>query len=109
MRAGRWCRSSPRGEIVCLMMPNRPEYLAIWLGLTSVGVVVSLINTNLRGASLAHCIDLVAPAHVIVAADLREHFCSAAAELKSGPKIWSHGGDDFERIDHAVEELSANG
>ena len=40
------------GETVCLMMPNRPEYMAIWLGLTSVGVVVSLINTQLRGLAL---------------------------------------------------------
>ena len=31
-----------KGETVCLMMPNRPEYLAIWLGLTRVGVVVAL-------------------------------------------------------------------
>jgi fatty-acyl-CoA synthase len=107
-RYARWAleQKLAKGEIVCLMMPNRPEYLAISLGLTSIGVVVSLINTNLRGPSLAHCIDLVAPAHVIVAADLTEHFCSAAAELKNGPKIWSHGGDDFERIDRAVEKHS---
>ncbi len=108
-RYARWALAQKlaKGEIVCLMMPNRPEYLAIWLGLTSVGVVVSLINTNLRGASLAHCIDLVAPAYVIVAAELSEQFCSAAAELKSGPKIWSHGGGDFERIDRAVEKFSS--
>jgi hypothetical protein len=89
------------------MMPNRPEYLAIWLGLTSVGVVVALVNTNLRGVSLAHCIDLVEPAYVTVAAELSEQFRSAVAELKSEPKIWSHGGDEFERIDPAVEELSS--
>jgi fatty-acyl-CoA synthase len=108
-RFARWAltQNLAKGEIVCLMMPNRPEYLTIWLGLTGVGVVVSLVNTNLRGASLAHCIDLVAPAHVIVAAELTEHFRSAAAELKSAPKIWSHGGDEFERIDRAVEELSS--
>ena len=32
--------------------------------------VVSLINTNLRGSALAHCIDIVAPKHIIVAAEL---------------------------------------
>ena len=75
------------------MMPNRPEYLAIWLGITSVGGVVSLINTQLRGPSLAHCIDIVAPKHVIVAAELAEPFRSAA--LSGQPKIWSHGGREF--------------
>ena len=52
-----------KGDVVCLLMTNRPEYLAIWLGLTSVGVVVSLLNTNLIGSSLAHCIRAVAPRH----------------------------------------------
>ena len=68
-------------------MPNRPEYLAIWLGITRVGGVVALLNTNLRGRSLAHCIDIVAPAHLIVAAELsravRER---AVAQLKSEPE-----------------------
>src|SRR5262249_38881851 len=58
-----------KGDTVCLLMPNRPEYMAIWLGLTRVGVVVSLLNTNLPGPALARCIDLVEPAHIVVAAD----------------------------------------
>jgi fatty-acyl-CoA synthase len=97
------------GETVCLMMPNRPEYLAIWLGLTSVGVVVSLINTQLRGASLSHCIDIAAPMHAIVAAEFCPEFDTAAAPLTRRPKIWSHGGggsDAFHRIDRAVERFS---
>ena len=51
-------------------MPNRPEYLAIWLGITRVGGVVALLNTNLAGQSLAHCINIAAPRHLIVAAEL---------------------------------------
>src|ERR1035441_5817164 len=50
-----------KGDVVCLLMTNRPEYMAIWLGITSVGVVVSLLNTNLVGNSLAHCIRIVSP------------------------------------------------
>jgi fatty-acyl-CoA synthase len=55
----RWALA--QSDTVCLIMPNRREYMAIWLGLTSVGVVVSLINTQLDGCSLAHCTDVVAP------------------------------------------------
>ncbi len=80
--------------------------MAIWLGLSSVGVVVALINTNLRGASLAHCIDVVAPKHVIVAAELSAHLGAATAQLASRPKLWSHGGGG-QRIDRAVARLSA--
>jgi fatty-acyl-CoA synthase len=108
-RFARWAldQGLAKGDIVCLMMPNRPEYMTIWLGLTSVGVVVSLINTNLLGSSLAHCVDTVAPKCVIVAAELSEEFHKAAAQLANRPQLWGHGGGTpFERIDQAVEQFS---
>src|SRR5580704_17999534 len=36
-----------KGETVCLLMPNSPDYMAAWLGITRAGGVVSLLNTNL--------------------------------------------------------------
>ena len=48
-------RVSRKGDVGRLLMPNRPEYMAIWLGITRVGGVVALLNTNLTGPSLAHC------------------------------------------------------
>ena len=97
------------GETVCLMMPNRPEYMAIWLGLTSVGVVVALINTQLCGPALSHCINIVIPKHVIVAAELVEQFTSEAVQLANQPKLWTHGdgaASEFDRIDLRVERFS---
>ena len=107
-RYARWAlaQNLGKGETVCLVMANRPEYLAIWLGITKVGGVVSLINTNLRGTSLAHCLDIVAPKHVIVAAALCDEVRAALALMAGRPKIWSHGSDDFARIDRAIEKLS---
>jgi fatty-acyl-CoA synthase len=67
-RYARWAlaeRVQP-GETVCLLMPNRPEYLAVWLGISRVGGVVALLNTNLRGSGLAHAITVARPGHVIV-------------------------------------------
>ena len=95
-----------KGSAVCLVMPNRPEYLAIWLGISKVGGVVSLINTNLRGAALAHCLDIVDPKHIIVAAELCDEVRARPAPMASRPKIWAHGSDDFARIDRAIEKLS---
>jgi fatty-acyl-CoA synthase len=106
----RWAldQSLGKGEIVGLMMPNRPEYMAIWLGLTSVGVVVALINTQLRGSSLAHCLDVAKPKHVIVAAEFSEEMRAVAERMTPRPKIWSHGdsGSDFENIDRTIERFS---
>lgn len=101
-----------KGEAVCLLMPNRPEYMAIWLGITKIGGVVALLNTNLAGLSLAHCIDIVAPKHIIVAAELVDRLSGALPDLTA--TIWVHGVSDapFRSIDrdierHAGEPLSA--
>lgn len=58
------------GDAVCLLMPNCAEYVAIWLGISHVGGVVALINTNLRGQALLHSITVVDAKHVIVGAAL---------------------------------------
>ena len=97
-----------KGDTVCLLMPNRPEFLAIWLGITRTGGVVSLLNTNLIGPSLAHCIDVVSPKHIIVAAELMGLLESTLPLLKTAPTIWVHGeaGSGRRRIDLDVETLS---
>ena len=60
-RYARWAlgQGLGKGDTVCLMMPNRPEFLAVWLGVTRIGGVVALLNTNLTGTALAHCINMV--------------------------------------------------
>ena len=70
-RFARWAldQGLAKDDTVCLMMPNRPEYVAIWLGLCSIGVTVALINTQLRGHSVAHCLDIAVAKHVIAAAE----------------------------------------
>jgi fatty-acyl-CoA synthase len=110
-RYARWAldQSLEKGEVVCLLMTNRPEYIAIWLGVTSVGVVVALLNTNLTGPSLAHCIDIVSPKHVIVAAEFADPLATALRHMTTAPKIWIHGAGDasFQRIDLDIEQHSA--
>jgi fatty-acyl-CoA synthase len=91
-----WARAQglAKGDVVCLLMPNRPDYMAIWLGITQTGAVVSLLNTQLAGPSLAHCIDIVAPKHLIVADTLLPAFASARPHLASAPAVWTHGGEN---------------
>jgi fatty-acyl-CoA synthase len=106
-RYARWALAHGlgKGDAVCLMMPNRPEYMAIWLGLTRAGGVVALVNTNLAGAALAHSINVVEPEHVIVAAELAGTFASARPHLAVNATVWQHGADgaDLPRIDEEVE------
>ncbi|HUZ66541.1 MAG TPA: long-chain-acyl-CoA synthetase [Beijerinckiaceae bacterium] len=79
------------GDAVCLLMPNCPDYLAIWLGIASVGGVVALLNASLGGPALAHCISVVAPKRIIVSADLVDRFESAERHLAASVPAWVHG------------------
>lgn len=109
-RYARWAASNGigKGDTVCLLMPNRPEFVAVWLGITRMGGVVALLNTHLSGAALAHCINIVSPKHVIVADELVGAFASARPLLTVTAKVWSHGdsGSGFERIDEAVASFA---
>jgi fatty-acyl-CoA synthase len=78
-RCSRWAREHiAPGDVVCLIMPNRPDYVAIWLGITRVGGVVALVNTGLVGGSLAHAIATASPKDVIVAGELAGSLRDAA-------------------------------
>ncbi|KAJ8679470.1 hypothetical protein QAD02_015257 [Eretmocerus hayati] len=57
-----------KGDAVALLMPNRPEYVGIWLGLGKLGVITALINTNLRMQPLVHCL-IVAKVKAVIYAD----------------------------------------
>src|SRR5207248_1423129 len=54
--------------------------------------------------SLAHCVSVVAPRHVIVAADLVDRLVTACPDLAAAAKIWVDGGADggFARMDDEI-------
>ncbi|PIT00754.1 long-chain acyl-CoA synthetase [Bradyrhizobium nitroreducens] len=107
-RYARWARSVgvAKGDTVALIMPNGIDYVAAWLGISRVGGVVALLNTKLVGPSLAHCIDVARPAHIIVAHELTEMLDGAAPHLKTEAKVWTHGDARGDRaIDVALAVL----
>ena len=110
-RYARWALAQglADGGVVCLLMPNRPEYLAIWLGITRVGGVVALLNTHLTGDSLARAITIVSPRHIIVAAELQGAVTEILPRLDRTVQCWVHGQHDrrFPRIDEQVCGYSA--
>ena len=95
------------GDVVCLIMPNCPEYMTVWLGVTRVGAVVALVNTYLTGDSLAHSINIVAPKHIIVAAELVDALGAVASQLPQGVQCWAHGPGEhgLPRIDQEIEAV----
>jgi fatty-acyl-CoA synthase len=77
------------GECVALMMANRPDYVAIWLGLSKAGIVTALINTSLAGSALGHCLDRARPRHIVAGQPFLPVVRAAMAE-PGGTMLWSH-------------------
>src|SRR5690349_20459256 len=102
-RYARWglARGLGRGDSVCLVMANSPDYMAIWLGLSGIGATVALINTNLRGELLAHSLNLVAARCVIAGASLAEAVRAVRPLLAQDVECWVNGagGQDLPRLD----------
>lgn len=106
-RYSRWALAQGLGpgDVVALLMPNRPEYLAIWLGITRVGGVVALLNTNLTGQSLAHCIHAAEAKHLIVDAEFADLIVDVLPRFAEPPEVWIHGRKHG--IDEAIEGFLA--
>jgi fatty-acyl-CoA synthase len=93
-RIAQWARQVgvERGQAVALLMENRPDYVAAWLGLLKAGAIAALINTNLRGTALAHSIAISSARHVIVGGELAAAYLDAEAGIEARPTGWSDGG-----------------
>ncbi|HXP66289.1 MAG TPA: long-chain-acyl-CoA synthetase [Steroidobacteraceae bacterium] len=91
----RWgmSRGLKSGDTVALMMTNCAEYLAIWLGLTRVGTIVALINSQLSGEVLAHSIKVAAPKCLITGADLVPRVSAIRAQLPADLECRAFGTD----------------
>ena len=109
-RYARWARALGlgKGDAICLMMANRPEYVAIWLGMARAGVATALINTNLAGPSLAHSIAIVGAKAAIVDAHHLAPFATGLAKLPSPVPVFAHGesAGGESRVDLQVEGFS---
>lgn len=81
------------GSTIALLMRNCADYVAIWVGLSQVGCVVALINTNLTQAALAHAIRVAGARALIVETALQD--CISAI-MPTLPELcyWRHGDGD---------------
>ncbi len=78
-----------RGACVAVLLPNRAEYLAVWLGLAKVGVVAALINFELTGAALAHCLEVSGAERCLVDETTLAAFEAAKGEIPHAIAAWS--------------------
>ena len=70
-----------KGDVVELMMTNRPEYLIIVTAIGKIGAIASLINIDLRELSLVHCLKLTLGKIIIVGENCFNTFNRIKSEL----------------------------
>jgi len=96
------------GDTVCLLMANCAEYMAVWLGLSRIGVAVALVNTNLAGDALTHSVNIVAPRAIIVGGDLGPRLWEVRARLATTLSCRVHGPSaaDFPPLSPELDRVS---
>jgi acyl-CoA synthetase (AMP-forming)/AMP-acid ligase II len=96
-----------RGDVVALMLENRPEYLWHLLGLHKLGAVAGLLNTQLRGDVLAHAVRVCQPKRVVIGSELWPAFAEARAALALERDTVHVDDDPDHPCDAQVPSLSA--
>ncbi|HVY02925.1 MAG TPA: long-chain-acyl-CoA synthetase [Caulobacterales bacterium] len=86
--AARWAAAQglQRGDCVAIVLPNRLDYVPLWLGLSKLGVIGALVNNNLAGEALAHCLQISGARHIISDATCAAALEAIGAERRA--RIW---------------------
>jgi fatty-acyl-CoA synthase len=98
-----------KGESVALMMGNRPEYFAIWLGLIQVGAIVALFGSDLRAPAVAHALRAAGARRIIASAECADVCRTAVAALGQAAEVWIHGSEVHETRSIELGVAAASG
>ncbi|WP_269515603.1 long-chain-acyl-CoA synthetase [Brevundimonas subvibrioides] len=99
-RYGHWARNRGlrRSDVVGLVMSNRAEYIAAWMGFAKVGVATALINTNLTGQALAHCLNIAGVAQVVADEETWRRCEEARPFVTRTMMLWVLGLQDADEV-----------
>lgn len=74
------------GDVVALCLENRPGFFFVWLGLAKLGAIVSFLNTNVSGKTLAHAIQATGARLAVVGEECLSNF--SAPEVQDLATYW---------------------
>ncbi|CAG9567342.1 unnamed protein product [Danaus chrysippus] len=76
-----------KGDTVALMASNYPEMPATWLGITRIGAVAPLINTNQTGNTLLHSINIAKCDYVIYGSEFESAIQDVRKDIPNNIKL----------------------
>jgi len=78
-----------KGDVIGVLIENRPEMLVTVLAIAKVGAVSALLNTGQSGDTLAHSLNLVAPVAVVVGEERLSAFSAIRQRVDLAPtRVW---------------------
>jgi fatty-acyl-CoA synthase len=95
-----------KGDVVALLMLNRPEFVTIWLGLAKIGVVTALLNTGATGEVLGHALRQVDARALIVGSELAATVERMAPDALP-PLLFEQSETGADRSAHGWRDLDA--
>ena len=108
-RVAAWTKAQgiKQGDTVAVFARNRIEYIPLWFGLSKLGVIPALLNYQLAGKALAHCVNISGANHVIMDIDMAEQWSVAKDRIEGSPKVWAAFGEvlGYESFDAAISEM----
>ena len=108
-RVAAWAKGEKlsQGDCVAVFARNRIEYVALWFGLSKLGIIPALLNYQLSGKALAHCVNISDAAHVILDVEMAEQWEATKDQVEGNPKVWAAFGEvkGYENFDAAIHDL----
>ncbi|XP_015765840.1 PREDICTED: long-chain fatty acid transport protein 4-like isoform X2 [Acropora digitifera] len=95
-----------KGEVVALFLESCPEFVCLWLGLSKLGVITALVNTNLRLKSLKHCITVAESKAVIYGSNLAVAVKDISDNLPKDIQLYYFGHDPNANIIQAMNLIT---
>jgi citronellyl-CoA synthetase len=77
-------RDMKKGDVASVFLENRPELLIVYSAMAKIGVVSSMINTNLRHDSLRYCLTLHPAKTYLIGEEVIDAFEEIRDDLELG-------------------------
>jgi crotonobetaine/carnitine-CoA ligase len=82
-----------QGDHVAVLLPNGPEFLAAWLGITSLGAVIVPVNLAFKGVMLEHLLRTTHPVKIVTGGALAAKVAEVGGVSIVDPAVLSAGRD----------------
>jgi fatty-acyl-CoA synthase len=98
------------GDTVAVFVRNRLEYVALWFGLSKIAAIPALLNFQLSGSALAHCVNISEANHMILDHEMADQWAAAKENVTVELKVWSAFGEvePYESFDAALIDIVPN-